>query len=439
MIIMESAIAMNNDYVECTNTLGKIELFAEAAYKEYEINLKEVALKVLKENGTEDDFDFLATEAAAGYIERAKKAIERFIEAIKKFIRNCKDRLVNLVTNIKTSTAIDKAEEACKKNPKLRSMKIEYQNTDKHVGILQQGIDRIRKRTAKVKAKGVATDNDIEEIEKIKSDITKKLTAISAIATVTLGTAIAIFKNCNSRTEIDSNLNEDGVVSDCSIEINEDSAKTALTADYLVKSAGTIAELNKEIVSKKVVKSTSLLNRIKKAISISKGKIESEDLEGQAHESTLEDLRMFSYVAESVEEEVTSVEETVKTESVDVVEGLDLNKYFTELCDDLFTNNVTESTEESEEETTAVVVEETEVEPEVAVEESVETEETPSDAVVYLEQLEHEIFGDGEEVATESTEEITETTDATEEVVTTESAEEVTTESLLNEMEALLL
>ena len=52
MIIMESAIAMNNDYIECTNALGKIDLFAEAAYKEYEINLKEVALKVLKENGS---------------------------------------------------------------------------------------------------------------------------------------------------------------------------------------------------------------------------------------------------------------------------------------------------------------------------------------------------------------------------------------------------
>ena len=466
MIIMESAIAMNNDYIECSNDLGKIGLFAEAAYKEYEINLKEVALKVLKENGTEDDFDFLATEAANGYIERAKKAIAKIVEAVKKFIHNCKENLLKLVTNNKTNVAIDKAEEACKANSKLRSMKVEYQDTDKQVGIIQQGIDRLCKKVSKIRAKGVATQNDVDDADKIESDTMKKVEAIAVVSTVTLGTAIALFKHCNSRSEVDATLNED-TASDCDISIDDNSAKNAETAAFLTKIAGKIAKLKKEKAAKKVVKSTSLLAAIKKVFSKAKGKLESENLEEQAHESTaLEELTMFAYVVEATaDEEKESSDKTEEDESAGTVEGLDIDEYFEELCEDIFTDKPESKEEKSEDK-------ETEEEPveesvEASVEESAETGETEEiSALTYMEQLEREVFGEDEEVVEESTE--SEETDddsdgsnaltymeqlerevfgedeevveeSTESVETTETDNtEITIESLLDEMEALL-
>lgn len=457
MTIMESAIAMNNDYIECTNAIGKIELFAEASYKEYEINLKEVALKVLQENGTEEDFDFLATEAANGYIERAKKAIEKIIEAVKKFIRTCKEKLLNLVTSTKTTAAVDKVEDVCKVNSKLRSTKVEYQNTDKHQGVLQQGIDRIRKRVAKVKAKGVATDEDINEITEIESDTMKKVAAISIVTVVTLGTAIAIFKLCNSKSEVEQELDENAV-SDCEIAIRADETKTPVTAAFYTRASGLIAKLKKEKASKKIVKSTSLIDAIKSAISKLKSKTTSENLEDQVNESVLTELQMFSYVAESVEsEETTNVEvstetETVEMESVGVSEGLDLDSYFDNLCGELFADTTTESSENEDDDnivssshaysegygTVALgnpahieeSAEQSDIEEdtqqETVTESSEESTDTdgPSLAELYMEQLESEVFGNEETVETESTQD--------------EESEDLTVESLLNEMEQLL-
>ena len=413
MIIMESAIAMNNDYIECSNTLGKIELFAEASYKEYEINLKEVALKVLKENGTEEDFDFLATEAATGYIERVKKAISKLIDSIVKFVRNCKTKLIDLMTNKKTTDAIDKAEDACKTNSKLRSTKVEYHNTDKRAGILKQGIDRINKKTAKIKAKGIATDQDIEEIEEIKTDTLKKAAAISVVAVATLGTVIALFKHHNSRTEIENDIDESKITNGCDVgSLNSDNTKDATTANFFVKSTGALVHLSRELVTLAVTKSTSVVNAIKGVFTNAKGKVKSENLEELVEESTdINDLIMFSQFNEStIEDDTTNTEsntetETIETESVSLgdVEGLNLDDYFTELCNDIFTP-VVESTDDNTVNTTDVLDEGT-------VEESTESVTDNDDIATYMEQLEHDVFGTDEEVVEENTESDTDNTD----------------------------
>ena len=241
MTIMESAAEMNTSYIDCSNSIDRIGLFAEASYKEYKINLKEVALKVLKENGTEDDFNFLATEATKDYIKRAKKAIEKFIEAIVKFIRKCKDEFIKLVTQERTRVAVEKAEAVCKANPKLRSQKIEYHDTDKQVSILKQDLDRVRKKVSKVKAKGVASENDIEEMNELEKELDKKVLAAAAITSVSLMTAIGLFKSINSRSEVDRAISED--VSDMDIKVDETTAQTSETASYFVKSTGIMGKI----------------------------------------------------------------------------------------------------------------------------------------------------------------------------------------------------
>ena len=420
MIIMESAIAMNNDYIECGHSLDKINVFAEASYKDYEINLKEAALKVLKENGTESDFDFLATEAANGYIERTRKAIAKIVEAIKKFIRTCQENLIKLVTNAKTALAINKAEDVCARNPGLRSKKVEYCDPAKRIGVLQQGLDKLRKKIAKIKAKGVATDADREEINDIADSTLRKAAVISTVAVVTLGTAIAIFKRTNSKTEVENAISMKSA-DECDINIDEDTAKNAETADILRTAASAVAKVRREIVRLTVSKSSTILAAIKGVFT--GNKVKSENVE----ESTaLEDLDMFNYVIESsVETDDGDIHEESAT---DMVEGLDLNAYFTELCDELFT--ATESAEESVEETTDVAdntegehVDEQPAESNDIVTESADDEDAGVNSQIYLEQLEHEIFGEDEEVAAES-------------ASTDESVEAAA--SLLDELESIL-
>ena len=467
MTIMESAIAMNNDYVECSNTLGKIGLFAEAAYKEYEINLKEAALKVLKENGTEEDFNFLATEAANGYAERAKKTIEKIVESIKKFIEKCKENFNNLIDGVKTKNAINKVEEICKISPKVRSAKIKYSNTDKQVGILQQGIDAVRKKVSKVKAKGKATEADVDEVKKIEADTMKKIAAVSIVTTVTIGAAIALLTHC--RQQIDSiNIKNTDIIDFSPDQWSECDAETA---HFCTTSAGALSVLTEKKVSFETGKFANILNSIKSGIGQITGKVLSKDLEGQAHESVnIEDLAMFEYMKESVdesdnEEQVEDQPEVVEESSN--TEGLDLDAYFDEVCDSIF-SNVTESAEDTEE--VAEVID-TPAEEEPTEEETVEegatneeaatdTEDTFAESYMnnleqelfgeenveemttesYLDSLEQELFGneDTEEVATESSSDDSEQ-ELPDEDNTEEVATESTFESLLDEMENILL
>ena len=499
MTFMESAIAMNTDFIECHNSLGRIQLFAEASYSDYQINLKEVALKVLKENGTEDDYNFLATEAAKDYIERAKKSIAKIIETIVKFIRNCKEKLVSLFASEKTSNAVDKLESACEKNPKIRSKKIEYEDTDKRVKTIQKGIDDVKKRVSKVEARGYATEDDVSAINDIAEDTKKKVGAIVAATTITLGAAAVLLKKFNNKSDVENMFgNEEDQIT----QPKDNMGKDPLTANFFVKSAQTIGSLLKDKAQMIIAAPISLINKIK-------GNTASENIEGDNEDTktesvNIEDLPMFKIVTEncaeeSVEEPVETEEttETVETESVMTlgeVEGLDLDAYFTELCNDLFTESEDESNtettevdtpaEESVEATTEEAVAEStddnqieetpcketpcDEQPETEVPSSDENvteesaEETANEdlARTYMEQLEHELFGESENVVQEETadttvveEESTEITDSAEVVdaepaaeevtdtVETESATDVVNEtyqSLLDEMEALL-
>ena len=446
MTIMESAIAMNHDYLECNNTLGRINVFAEATYDEYKINLKEVALKVLKENGTEEDYNFLATEAANNFIERTRKAISKIVEAVKKFINNCIDKLVKFVTGENTKKAIDKAEEACEKNPKLRSQKIKYENTDKQVKAAQQGIDGIRKRIAKIKAKGKVTEEDKEYIKNIESKTMKIVAATSTVGVLTLAGAIALFKKNSSKSEIENNIGDTeigtlGVVDHyCDVDMAETIKNAAIAesnmkktkTSLIVKGFMSLVKGLKETFGKKAV-ATDITN--------------DSDLQDHftTNESTMEELEIFSFINEyaTVEELVENYEESKETEelaveSAGVQEGLDLDAYFDNMCDELFTESSEESeddehVEESAEEETEEFSSELYLE---SLEKELFEEDEDMLAESYMETLERELFG--EDFTTESAdeEEIEEEDNSEEE--TEEFSFESTAQSLLDEMESLL-
>lgn len=422
---MESAIEMNNSYIDCTNALNRIGLFSEASHKEYEINLKEIALKVLKENGTEEDFDFLATEAAKDHLKRIKKSISKSSENVTKFNTKIKDSLVKLVSQDKHKNAMAKADEACKANSKLSSKKIEYNDTDKQVNVLTKNLDNIRKRVSKVKAKGVATEDDIKFIQDIDSELTKSVDAAATTGKISFGDAIDKISAINSKSEIDSLIPDD--MSDLDFNIDESNAQTPETAEFFDRAIQVMAKIKKEISSKKLAKYTSMMNSTTTFIKSLKGSTEV----ATESETKLEDLEMFAYVVESVEEEVEETVEVVEesAESEDsMCEGLDLDAYFNKVCEEVF-ESAEEVEVEADEDMAQTYMEQMEAElfgeSDNVVEESSEEDEDTIDADTYLEQMEAELFGEDEDVVEESSDETTE-----------EDPDSI--QSLLDEMEKLL-
>lgn len=346
MTFMESAIAINSDFVECHNSLGKIGLFAEASYSEYQINLKEIALKVLKESGTEDDYIFLATEAAKDYAERAKKTIEKIIETIVTFIRNCKNKLIALFTGEKATKTIDKAESACEKNPKLCSKKIEYADTERQVKTLQKGIDTIKKNVAKVESRGYATEDDLTSLDDVVKSTTKKIAVIGAISGITIGAATVLLKKYKNKDTIETELgDEEGQIT----QYKDGNGKDPITASFFVSAAQNTSSLLKEKVRLIMRVPMTILNKLDgKVLS---DNIETEDLDDDADTTTesvnLEDLDMFKVTTEASSDVIDEPIETESAMELGMVEGLDLDVYFTELCNDLFTESEDETTTES--------------------------------------------------------------------------------------------
>ena len=395
MTFMETANAMNSDFIECHNTLEKINLFAEASYSDYEINLKEIGLKVLKENGTEEDYNFLATEAVKDYYEKAKRGIQKIIDTIAKWLRNCKDKIVSFFTSKKTTEALDKLEEVCDNNPKIKSQKIDCEDAEKKVKALQKGIDAIKKKIAKVEAKGHATDDDLTSLEDINNDTKKKVAAISAASVITVGGAILLLKKFGSKSHVDSEV---GDVEGQITMPNESAANDPNTVKFFTNAASYIGKF---VESKGSAVSSAVMGLFSKL----RGKTQRENVETES--TNFEDLSMCKVLMECTEETTDVVDEVeeVETESTEIlgnVEGLDLDAYFTELCDDLFTNKETEDTEDITdiEKTTES---DTDTDVEEKVEESAETSEETSDAALYLEQLEKEILGSDEDVVEENT------------------------------------
>jgi hypothetical protein len=453
---METAIAMNNDFVECHNNLNKIRLFAEASYSEYQINLKESALKVLKENGTEDDYNFLATEAAKNYMDRAKKSISKIIKTIIKFIEDSITKFMTMITSTKTSKVIDKMEQACEKNPKLRSKKIKYEDTDKKINVIQKGIDNVKKRVSKVDARGFATDDDVKSIDDISEETSKKAAVAGTITGITIGAAIILLTKYKNKSDIEAKI---GDATKVITEPGDGLSKDPTTSQFYTKVAQTLGEFIKEKVRCVIHVPTTVINNLRDDMS------GSTDVEGSGNVQTesvnFNDLPMFQFVVENCDEtddtdESSDTEETVTEESMGVVEGLDLDAYFTELCDDLFTekddsdDNDTESddiaeptdtddiTESTDTDTTtidaALYLEQLESEilgsDEDVLEESTDDTSNDDASRIYMEQLEREIFGDTDEVVEENTEADVKTED--------ESDESDDIESLLDEMESLL-
>lgn len=180
---------------QCDLEIAKASLFAEASYKNYLINCEEAELKVMKESGNTDDLTYLYEEAKEGFIDKAKNAIKKIFDALMNFARTIAEKIKSFFTSKSTKDTIDKIENECKKNPKLKNAKIESPDYDKAEKECDSAISKIKKVVAKVGSGHVSEhDNDtLDEVEATDGKV-KKILAAAAATTVTVATAIVTLK-----------------------------------------------------------------------------------------------------------------------------------------------------------------------------------------------------------------------------------------------------
>ena len=294
---------MNNTFDifdEMTNEIDmkllKLQLFNEAAKREFELNKQQAEIKVLKESGTESDLNMLYEAAEEGLINKMQRSLKAAIEALKEFIKKIIDKIKSIFQSKQGKETLDKMEDICNKNPKVKNQKIEITDIDKEQKCLQKGIDKLSGIIAKIKG-GHNKDSFDKEIDDVIEETNReraKIIAIGAGITVTVGVAIALIKKYTKTSEdigknaiyaVDKNseLNEiNDVMSNISgTDINDDEALQAakLGNDKVIKAKNAQINLCKE-------KMSSVLNFIKTTGNKLRGKVISRDLEKEMNEST---------------------------------------------------------------------------------------------------------------------------------------------------------
>lgn len=187
---------------QCDLEIAKASLFAEASYKNYLINCEEAELKVIKESGNTDDLTYLYEEAKEGLIDKAKNTIKKIFDALVNFAKSIAEKIKSFFTSKSTKDTVDKIENECKKNSKLKNKKIESPDFEKAEKECDSAINKIKKVIAKVGSGHVSEhDNDtLDEAEATNGKVKKILiggAAISVTVAAAIGTLRALYKKDN--------------------------------------------------------------------------------------------------------------------------------------------------------------------------------------------------------------------------------------------------
>ena len=105
---------MNNTFDifdEMTNEIDmkllKLQLFNEAAKREFELNKQQAEIKVLKESGTQSDLNMLYEAAEEGLINKMQRSLKAAIEALKEFIKKIIDKIKSIFQSKQGKETLD--------------------------------------------------------------------------------------------------------------------------------------------------------------------------------------------------------------------------------------------------------------------------------------------------------------------------------------------
>lgn len=337
MSFQETVNSLINDGYECALTMEKCNIFAESVIREYNINCEEAELKVLKESGTDEDFKYLREAAKEGLVVKLKKAIKKMIQAIKDFIANMVDKIKVTYASKKSKDAMDRIEEACKTNPKLKSMKITVHDGEKDEKAILEAIDKMQAQKAKLKG-GDSVEKVAKAIDDIKENTEKKRQKIAKVATLTLGigAAIALARKYIKKLEDE---NAEGF-RECHKMVDEMDKTSGIDAED-DRVCQQLFHLNSSLIVLCKERASSILNFVRELCSGAKGKMAVPNLEESVDDTMEVDTYSESY-DDDIYTPATTVEEDIDDNEVHVDES-----YIDSMFADIESSVTTESEDES--------------------------------------------------------------------------------------------
>lgn len=199
-----------DEYVESTTMLQKIDVFSSSLFFEYEINKQEAELKVLTESGSDEDLEFLYTEALSELGSKIKLSMQKLVNTVKKFIEHIEDSLADRFLNKKVQAHLKELNDRVKANPKAFEPKITTEDVEELVRTLEMAIDELRKLGTKD-----VTENNIndllEEANKINLSCQKRrkeLEGKKVEISIPLGLSVleGRIKNCRKPVNVEKQL-----------------------------------------------------------------------------------------------------------------------------------------------------------------------------------------------------------------------------------------
>lgn len=274
MTFMETCLALEADFDIFDQRSEQLRIFSEAAIRENEIHHREAELRVMKENGTDDDLNYLIEAADEGLIERLAKTVQRIIQNLKELYAKIKTKIKEKFMGKDNLQKMNEIETILAKNPKLRKKKITIKDTTKQEKILAKASADMDKKIARLKA-GRFGKNDEEELNQYEESINKKVAAAAtATITIAIAGAIVIWRKLCADTSKQAETGDVPNVKESDIEKIKKLTPEAGAA--LVKAVSLKAKFAKSTIMTKLSGIPNIYSSIVAAIS---GKTISENLE----------------------------------------------------------------------------------------------------------------------------------------------------------------
>jgi Zn-dependent protease with chaperone function len=289
----------------CDTEIAKCNIFAESSFREFHINCMESELKVLKESGTEEDYNYLIEAAEESLFERIKKSIQKIIEALRSYIKRVIEKVKTSVAAEKTRQALNKIKTLIKENPLVKKEKIAINDVKAEFITIDKGIHKLKEKLLKIKS-GKTTERDSEDINETIEDIEKSR---KKIADDTTAVEVSVEEAVDLLEELVDEANDGAAIKEANdiasdIEKEVDSSKEAdeSALNNICKICSAKAVLAKAKLSSLINTIMTLWAKLKSKIADIKNKIKGEDNSNNTVEESTDFFNSDNYIGETFSE-----------------------------------------------------------------------------------------------------------------------------------------
>lgn len=188
--LMEACDELLPVFMQCDRTCVEAQVLANSIVRDYNLNLKQCALKCFQEDGTSDDMAFYEDRASQGAIGKLKSVIDKVIMIWKDIVRQIHARVTSKICSAGAKHAVKKMKKTLDQNPGLRNIKVSAPDITTALSVISkyrglcnvENAQYVKSLTGKTKVKSIGG-----LIDDFKKSFDKAIVGKAAVCTVTLG------------------------------------------------------------------------------------------------------------------------------------------------------------------------------------------------------------------------------------------------------------